>query len=114
MNAPVDIPLDLLAGERIAVGGDRPFLLETDDVWLVAAGSVNVFAVGVGEHGPVGPRTHLVGLEQGRAMFGRARTAGDRWGLLAVGTNGSEVVRVSRAELATGDPRTGTAAVLLA
>ena len=46
-------------------------------------------------------------------MFGRARTTGDHWGLLAVGTSGGEVVRVSRAELEAGDPRTGAAAVLL-
>src|SRR3954470_21609875 len=100
MSTNVEIPLHLLARERLALGGDRPFLLETDDVWLVAAGSVDVFAVGLGDRGPVGPRTHLMRVVQGRAMFGRARGAGDRWGLLAVGTNGGEVIRVSRAELA--------------
>jgi NHLM bacteriocin system ABC transporter ATP-binding protein len=107
-------PLPLLDGERLAVGGDRPFLLETDDVWQVAAGSVDVFSVRLGERGSIGPRTHLVRVEQGRAMFGRARTDGDRWGLLAVGTSGGEVVRASRAALEAGDPRTGAAAVLLA
>ncbi|HWO24191.1 MAG TPA: NHLP bacteriocin export ABC transporter permease/ATPase subunit [Kofleriaceae bacterium] len=110
----VEIPNHLLARERLAVGGDRPFLLEVDDVWLVAAGSVDVFAVRLDERGPVGPRMHLVRVVEGRAMFGRARTAGDRWGLLAVGTSGGEVIRVSRAELEAGDPRTGAAAVLIA
>lgn len=104
----------LLAGERLALGGDRPFLLESDDVWLVAAGSVDVFAVRLGEHGAVGPRTHLVRVEQGQAMFGRARAEGDRWGLLAVGSSGGEVARGSRASLEAGDPRTGATAALIA
>lgn len=56
----------------------------------------------------------MVRVVEGRAAFGRARTAGDRWGLLAVGTSGGEVVRVSRDELEAGDPRAGAAAVLLA
>src|ERR1700704_2155403 len=114
MSASVEIPPHTLAGERLAVGGARPFLLEADDVWLVAAGSVDVFAVRLDERRPVGPRMHLVRVVEGRAMFGCARTASERWGLLAVGTSGSEVVRVRRAELETGDPRTGAAAVLLA
>jgi NHLM bacteriocin system ABC transporter ATP-binding protein len=105
-------------GERIKVGGDRPFLLDSDDAWQVAAGSVDVFAVRLGEQGPIGPRTHLMRVEAGRAMFGRARTAGDRWGLLAVGSSGGEVVRVSRASLEEGegerDPRLGATAALLA
>ncbi|MBC7974734.1 MAG: hypothetical protein H7138_07075, partial [Myxococcales bacterium] len=56
---PTALPCALLDRERLAVGGDRPFLLDADDVWLVAAGSVDVFAVGVGERGPLGPRMHL-------------------------------------------------------
>src|SRR5262245_13846077 len=114
MSASVEIPLHLLAGEHLAVGGDRPFLLDADDVWLVAAGWVDVFAVRVGERGSLGPRMHLVRVVEGQALFGRARTAGGCWGLLAVGTSGGEVVRVSRAELEADDPRTGAAAVLLA
>lgn len=114
MTASADNPLVPLAGERLVVGGDRPFLLESDDLWLVAAGSVDVFAVRLGEGGPVGPRTHLVRVVQGRAMFGRALTTDDRWGLLAVGSSGGEVVRVSRAALESLDPRTGDLAVLIA
>ncbi len=114
MTASADNPLPLPAGERIAVGGDRPFLLETDDLWRVSAGSVDVFAVRLGERGPVGPRTHLVRVGQGRAMFGRVPGAGERWGLLAVGSSGGEVVRVSRAALGGCDPRTGDLAVLVA
>jgi ATP-binding cassette subfamily C protein len=114
MTTSVENPLHLLAGERLAVGGDRPFLLEPNDIWLVAAGSVDVFAVRLGERGPIGPRTHLVRVVEERAMFGRTRTAGDRWGLLAVGTSGGEVVRVSRTALEARDPRTGDIAVLLA
>lgn len=105
---------DLLNGERLTVGGDRPFLLDADDMWRVEAGSVDVFAVRLGEQGPIGPRTHLVRVGEGRAMFGRTRAAGDRWGLLAVGSSGSAVVRVSRAVLAAHDPRTGVLAPLLA
>lgn len=113
-SAPiVDPSHPLLAGERLAIGGDRPFLLDSDDVWLVTAGSVDVFAVRLGEGGPVGPRTHLVRVAQGQAMFGRARGDGDRWGLLAVGGSGGEVARSSRAALEAGDPRTGAAAALL-
>lgn len=105
MSAPVPHPF--LAGERLAVGGARPFLLEADDAWLVAAGSIDVFAVRLDssdERRAVGPRTHLVRVVAGQALFGRARTAGERWGLLAVGTSGSEVIRVRRAALDTGEP----------
>lgn len=112
-DAAGEPPLASLTGERIAVGGDRPFLLESDDLWLVATGSIDVFAVRLGEGGPVGPRTHLVRVVEGRAMFGRTRAAGDRWGLLAVGSSGGEVIRVSRATLEAGDPRTGPTAALL-
>lgn len=114
MSTSVDTSPPQLDGERLSVGGDRPFLLDADDMWRVAAGSVDVFAVRLGEHGPIGPRTHLVRVGEGRAMFGRARVAGDRWGLLAVGTSGGAVVRVSRATLEAQDPRAGATAILLA
>lgn len=115
VSAPIIDPSHpLLAGERLAIGGDRPFLLDRDDVWLVTAGSVDVFAVRLGEQGAVGPRTHLVRVEKGQAMFGRARSDGDRWGLLAVGSSGGEVARAPRTALEAGDPRTGATAALLA
>lgn len=102
-----------LVGERLPTGGNRPFLLDADDVWLVTSGSVEVFAVRLGEQGPVGPRTHLVRVECGQAMFGRARAGGDRWGLLAVGSSGGEVERVKRPQLEGRDPRTGDLAALI-
>ncbi|HET9626833.1 MAG TPA: NHLP bacteriocin export ABC transporter permease/ATPase subunit [Kofleriaceae bacterium] len=108
----IEVPLPLQAGERLAVGGARPFLLATDDVWLVAAGAVDVFAVRIHDGRPVGPRVHLVRVTEGRAMFGRAPADGDRFGLLAVGTSGGEVIRVGRDAL--GDPRTGAGPALLA
>jgi ATP-binding cassette subfamily C protein len=82
--------------ERLAVGGDRPFLLDTAHAWRVAVGAVDVFAVQLGERGATGPRTHLVRVGEGQAMFGSA--AGGRWGLLAVATSGSEVIRTPRGE----------------
>ncbi len=106
-------PLDPLVGERLPTGGNRPFLLDADDVWLVTSGSIDVFAVRLGEQGAVGPRTHLVRVERGQAMFGRARTGSDRWGLLAVGSSGGEVARVKRPQLEGRDPRTGDLATLI-
>ncbi len=80
-----------LFGDRVEVGGDKPFLLEGDGLWLVEAGQVDVFFVRLEGGRPAGHRTHLFRVGPGRALFGLgARGPGDR-GLLAVGKSGTRL-----------------------
>jgi NHLM bacteriocin system ABC transporter ATP-binding protein len=81
-------------GDSLTVGGDRPFLLDADDVWRVESGRVDVFAVRVVDDQPHGPRTHVLRVEEGHALFGAARRAdANGWGLLAVATNQTRLFR---------------------
>src|SRR6267142_7061297 len=57
-------------GRPIEAGARNPFLLAGDAVWLVHQGQVDVFAVRTENDRPVGPRTHLVRVEAGGALFG--------------------------------------------
>jgi ATP-binding cassette subfamily C protein len=80
-------------GARTTVGGDRPFLLRADQAWFVASGQVDVFAVHVEDGAPVGPRRQLLRAQAGQALFGMgAAEDGERWGLLAVGANNTELL----------------------
>jgi NHLM bacteriocin system ABC transporter ATP-binding protein len=113
MVGTVDIAAPFPAGERLAMGGDRPFLLHGDDVWLVAAGQLDIFAVPLGGGEPIGPRTHLVRVAEGEAAFASGAESAP-WGLLAVATSRGELIRISRRELEASEVRTGRAAALLA
>lgn len=107
-EAPDETPAESAAGalfsgaERVAVGGDRPFLLSSDDAWFVAAGQVDVFTVRVSHARPVGPRTHLLRVGAGQALFGVGRPADAGWGLLAVGSNNTHLLRLRQAALGDG------------
>src|SRR5262245_51650496 len=99
----VDLQIHFLAGGRLAPGGEGPFLLHGDSVWLVAAGRLDVFAVRLAGGEPVGPRTHLVQVGAREAAFGHAVTAGDDWGLLAVMSSGGQIVQMTRPEFEARD-----------
>jgi NHLM bacteriocin system ABC transporter ATP-binding protein len=111
---PSDVPTEVdragspfAAGDRSRAAGDRPFLLSAADAWLVLEGQVDVFTVRVREGRAHGPRTHLLRVRPGQALFGTAGGAGpDGWGLLAVGAGPAELSRVSQAALPGGNGRT--------
>lgn len=102
-----------LGGERLHVAGDRPFLLQGSDAWLVVAGQVDVFTVELGDGAPVGPRRHLLRVPPGQTLFGIGPTPlSERWGLLAVGAKNTELVRVERAALGRAAGQVPTPRVL--
>jgi NHLM bacteriocin system ABC transporter ATP-binding protein len=73
-------------GTAVETGSHRPFLLNDPEVmWLIDAGSVDVFAVPLRDGEPAGARTHLFRAGPGQALFGLASDAADSIGFLAVG-----------------------------
>jgi NHLM bacteriocin system ABC transporter ATP-binding protein len=74
-----------------AAEGNTPFLLaDTERVYLVEAGSVDVFLVQVENGAPVGPRHFLCRVAAGEAALGIPETT-DGFGLLAVGGVGTQL-----------------------
>lgn len=88
------------AGRPQRAGAGTPFLLASDEAWWVNEGAVDVFAVAVAGHEPVGARTHLLRAGPGQVLFAVDDTAAidaaaaDGRGLLAVGASGTVLQRV--------------------
>src|SRR5581483_11844364 len=79
-------------GDPIESGARNPFLVRGDRVWIVRSGQVDIFSVRTDGNTPVGPRTHLVRVGAGAALFGHDaghHGSGEdtRRRLLAVGVN---------------------------
>jgi NHLM bacteriocin system ABC transporter ATP-binding protein len=93
-----DVIDSLFAGaEAVEAGGDRPFLLAGNDLWLVQSGQVEVFTVRQDGGEPVGPRRHLLPVGQGQVLFGAGQACSlEHWGLLAVGGTGTRLLRQRR------------------
>jgi NHLM bacteriocin system ABC transporter ATP-binding protein len=81
-------------GTRYAVGGDAPFLLNEDAVWLVHSGRLDIFAVPVADGRPSGARIHVTRVGAGQAAFGVDPAPAGAYGLLAVAGSGTQLVRV--------------------
>ncbi|MEL7061080.1 MAG: FHA domain-containing protein, partial [Acidobacteriota bacterium] len=81
--------------------GNAPFLLDDPEaMWLVEAGRVEIFAVGVEAGRPVGARSHYLTVEPGEAFFGMdfgSYRVGA--GFLAVGRRGTRLRTVPRGAL---------------
>ena len=43
---------------------------DPDKVWVVLAGTLDLFLVDIGEDGSIGPRSHILRVEEGGALFG--------------------------------------------
>jgi ATP-binding cassette subfamily C protein len=92
----------LFAGvsDVLEAGARNPFLLDGDAVWFVRQGQVDVFSVRTEGSRPVGPRTHLLRVEAGAALFGLDSPLPDVGRrLLAVGLNGTELVAATASAL---------------
>jgi len=82
-------------GVRLPSGGNAPFLLEDPtQVWLVAHGEVNVFAVNVVDDAPEGARHYLFTAREGALLPGVEPAWADEVGLLSVGVGGAELLRL--------------------
>ena len=80
-------------------GGNHPFILRGDDVWLIESGQVDVFAVRVEGAVQRGVRSHLMRLGTGQALLG----LGDacmlvEFALLAVAAGPIVLRQVSRSD----------------
>jgi ATP-binding cassette subfamily C protein len=95
--------LDALApeGSVESIDGSRPILLSCpDDLWVVEAGMVHVFATRIEDGGAKGPRSHFVTVPAGSCMVGMdVQSYGGGHGFLAVGGVGTRVRRLSIARL---------------
>jgi NHLM bacteriocin system ABC transporter ATP-binding protein len=83
-------------GTLFEAGGNKPFLLnDSDTVWVVDSGRVDIFAVKIEDDNAVGPRTHIFRAEKGQALFGMDRNFYDKGvGLLAVGAKNTRIMRL--------------------
>ncbi|HEX8212560.1 MAG TPA: NHLP bacteriocin export ABC transporter permease/ATPase subunit [Longimicrobium sp.] len=98
--APTQTALFERHGTPCTVGGDHPFLLDRDSVWLVRTGHVDVFTVLLRDGAVVGKRRHLFRVDAGRLLLGNRVAAVEQGvGLLAVGAAGTELVECDRARL---------------
>lgn len=100
-------------GSLIVAVGNKPLLLnDRESVWLIRAGRVDVFAVRVEGEKLTGIRTHIFRAGQGQALFGMDRDDyGKGIGLLAVGTPGTQFLRIPRSsfiERASGSAEPGS------
>ena len=86
-------------GRVVAEGGNRPFLLDRNPcVWLIDAGSVDVFAVPLVEGKPMGARTHIFRVAIDEVLFGFESNLAHPIGLLAVGNAGTKLRHFAWAE----------------
>lgn len=100
-------------GTKLHVGYHNPFLLtDSDMIWLVLKGCVDVHAVPLRDGAPVGTGRHLFRIEEGGLVFGMAPITatpdsdlppGAEIGLRAVAIMGTELYRASRSDIEQED-----------
>ncbi|GJG89786.1 NHLP family bacteriocin export ABC transporter permease/ATPase subunit [Gemmatimonadetes bacterium T265] len=96
------------AGPDLDVGGNHPFVLSGDAVWLVVDGGVDVFTVRVEGDAPAGARTHLLRAGPGDPLVGMGgASAGHPFGLLAVSAGHARIRRTTRERLVAHAAATG-------
>lgn len=86
-------------GRPLEVGADKPFLFADSGGWYVRSGNVDVFSVRVEEGCAVGARSHFFRAKPGQFLFGFGEAQDRPMGLLAVGTSGTQLIRVEEDEL---------------
>ena len=95
------ISLRYKEGRVIELAGNNPIFLNNDEeVWFVYRGQADVFASHMQDGIPVGARTHLFRVADRHALFGMDPSDGTL-GLLVGGAQGTQLLRVSRADLET-------------
>jgi ATP-binding cassette subfamily C protein len=88
-------------GTELVVGGNAPILLsESDSVYYVKSGRLDLFAVAVDGGRPQGARHHFFDAVDGDALFGmNLARYGEGQGLLAVGMAGTRLLKLSLTRL---------------
>lgn len=101
------------AGETLPAGGNRPFLLaDSRQVWVIAEGQVDLFAVSLAEGQPAGAQSHFCRLETGQALFGMALTGARRVGLLGRGGIRTRLISLTLEQLQQITHRAGQEVVI--
>jgi NHLM bacteriocin system ABC transporter ATP-binding protein len=85
------------------LGTRAAFLLNTEEVWRIASGEVDVFVVAVTDGAPSGRRTHLFRASVNDPLIGSAvgteHAVRPHWHLLAVPTAGAQLLHAQRSSL---------------
>lgn len=72
---------------------------EPDKIWIVLAGTLNLFLVDVGEEDSIGPRSHILCLAKDSALFGLNRRSGGHSRLLANPGRETQLLCVEKAKV---------------
>lgn len=94
---PLSCVLDSVSGPVDALSSNEPFVLNTDALWIIEAGHVDIFTVRMEEGRVASRRYHMHRVEQGDLMVSTtpAPSAADsQFALLAVGSPGAEARRI--------------------
>jgi NHLM bacteriocin system ABC transporter ATP-binding protein len=102
-------------GESETIPANAPFLLsDSNCMWLVQSGKVEIFTVQVEKGKPVGARDHFISIGEGEVFFGLdADTLGFDSGFLAVAKAGSVVVKYDVERLPMYTPDAGHRELLI-
>jgi len=96
-------------GTAIAASGNRPFLLDdSETVWYVETGKLELFTVAVKDNEATGARSHFISSGKGDLLFGMDFEQYDMGsGILAVGVIGTQLrqLRVTRLQQLATDQR---------
>jgi len=72
---------------------------DPEKVWVVLAGTLDLFLVDIGEDGSMGPRSHILRVEEGNALFGFNSRRGAGAGLLANAGPDTKLLCLEKADL---------------
>jgi NHLM bacteriocin system ABC transporter ATP-binding protein len=71
-----------------------------DNVWFVQSGQVEMFAIRLERGQPAGARSHVLSINPGSLVFGMDfADYGQGFGFMLIGTEGSELYRLTKAQL---------------
>jgi ATP-binding cassette subfamily C protein len=106
---------EILDSTKLTLSGNTPILInQPEQIWLVLKGYVDIFAVPVHNGEPAGVRSHILRVVAGSLIPNipeLQNLKSDKIGLLAVGTIGTEILKVSRITLAN-QPQSAIAALI--
>jgi NHLM bacteriocin system ABC transporter ATP-binding protein len=79
-------------------------IAEPGRIWIVLSGTLDLFLVDMRRSEPIGPRRHLMRVEEGAAVFGMNPPAAGNVGLLANPGEGTQVLCLEKKQIQQADP----------
>lgn len=90
----------LAEGDMICLEGNKPLLLnDSEHVWIVQDGRLDIFSVPMCNGEPSGRLQHFYRVEAGMVLFGLNLYKKEGMGLLAYGASGTHLLKVSKSKL---------------